>query len=103
LDENQVPKPAYYSLQTMSEMIAFADYIGSAFYGDGIESYTFHKGAARIDVIFAFEDVSYTIYIPQANYIAAYDRFGTQITPALTGYDYALTIRYEPIYLVRTR
>jgi len=103
LDENQLPKPAYYSLQTLSEMIAYADYIGPASYGDGIEAYTFYKGAARIDVIFSFEDVSYTVYIPQTNYIAAYDRFGASITPTLTGSDYALNIRFEPIYLVRTR
>ena len=103
LDENQVPKPAYYSYQTLAEMIGYSTYIGPAAYGDGIEAYTFHKGAARIDIIFAFEDVSYTISVPQLNYIAAYDRFGTLITPTLTGSDYLLTIRYEPIYLVRTR
>jgi hypothetical protein len=103
LDENQVPKPAYYSYQTLAEMVANATLSGPASYGDGIEAYTFYKGAARIDIIFAIEDVSYTIYIPRVYFIAAYDRFGNLITPTTSGTNILLNIRFEPIYLVRTR
>lgn len=101
LDENQVPKPAYYSYQTMLEMIGNATLIGPVSYGTGIEAYKFHRGAFRIDIIFAVENTTYTINIPQAEYLSAFDRFGNLITPALTGSGYSLTIQYEPIYLVR--
>ena len=103
LDENQVPKPAYYSYQTMLEMIGSATLIGPVSYGTGIEAYTFHRGAFRIDIVFAVEDTVHTIYIPQAGYLSAFDRFGNLITPTATGSDNALTIQYEPIYIVRSR
>jgi hypothetical protein len=103
LDQWMIPKPAYNSYQTFNAMVGDATFIGFVAYAWGIEAYTFHKGAFRIDIIFAVEDISYTISVPQANYIAAYDRFGDLITPTLAGSDYSLNIQYEPIYLVRTR
>ena len=103
LDENQVPKPVYYAYQTLSEMVGHAGFIGPASYGDGIEAYTFHSGAARIDIIFSIQDITYPILISKLNYLAAYDRFGNLITPTSVGSDYQLNIQYEPIYLVRTR
>jgi hypothetical protein len=105
LDMWMMPKPAYFSYQTFNAMVANADFIGPASYGDGIDAYTFNVGigAARIDIIFAIEDFTYPILIPQANYIAAYDRFGALISPTPEGSDYSLNIQYEPIYLIRTR
>lgn len=103
LDDNQVPKPAYYTYKTLAHMLDRTLFIQPASYGDGIEAYTFHKDAARIDVIFAIDDVTYTIHVPRAQFIGAYDRFGTLITPTLTGSDYTIKIQYEPIYLIRTR
>lgn len=103
LDTNLMPKPVYTAYQTLNKMVSNAQFIGFVGYDYGIEAYTFHKGAARIDIIFAIEDVTMTISIPQAAYIAAYDRFGTVITPGLADSDYTLTIQYEPIYLIRTR
>lgn len=103
LDENQAPKPAYYSYQTLTEMVGHAGFIGPASYGAGIEAYTFYSGAARIDIIFSIQDITYPILISKLNYLAAYDRFGNLITPTSVGSDYQLNIQYEPIYLVRTR
>jgi hypothetical protein len=103
LDPNMMPKPVYTAYQTFNAMVAYAEFIGFVGYDYGIEAYTFHKGAARIDIIFAVEDVTYTINIPQTDYIAAYDRFGALITPTLADSNYTLTVQYEPIYLVRTR
>jgi hypothetical protein len=103
LDQWMLPKPAYDAYQTFNAMVANAEFIGFAFYELGIEAYTFHKDAARIDIIFAVEDVSYTISVPQLNFIAAYDRFGILITPTIAGSDILLNIQYKPIYLVRTR
>lgn len=103
LDENQVPKPAYTSYQTMLNMIGNATFIAPVSYGTGIEAYTFHRGVFRIDVVFAVTDTSYTITIPQDEYLSAFDRFGNLITPTPTGSNIALTIQYEPIYLVRER
>jgi len=103
LDSQAIPKPVYHAYQAFNSMVAHAEFIGFVGYGWGIEAYTFHKGAARIDIISAVEDVTYTISVPQAEYIAAYDRFGTLITPTLIDSNYTLTVQYEPIYLVRTR
>ncbi len=103
LDTNLMPKPVYNAYKTFNAMVANAEFIGFVAYDYGIEAYTFHKGAARIDIIFAVEDSTYTINIPQTVYIAAYDRFGTLITPTLADPNYTLTVQYEPIYLVRTR
>jgi hypothetical protein len=103
LDQWMLPKPAYSSYQTFMHMVSNADLLGPVAYGDGIEAYTFVEGPKRIDIIFSIDDVTYTILVPQINYIAAYDRFGALITPTLIGSDYSLSIQYEPIYLVLTR
>jgi hypothetical protein len=103
LDQWMLPKPVYHAYQAFNQMVANATFIGFVPYDLGIEAYTFHKGAFRIDIIFAVEDGDYPISIPQADYIAAYDRFGALITPTLADSAYSLTIHYEPIYLVRTR
>ena len=103
LDQWMLPKPVYNAYQAFNQMVANATFIGFVGYDWGIEAYTFHKGAFRIDIIFAVEDATYTIKVPTTNYIAAYDRFGSLINPTQAGSDTSLTIQYEPIYLVRTR
>jgi hypothetical protein len=103
LDENQAPKPAYLSYQAFINIAGHANFTGPAYWGEGIEAYAYYHGSTRIDIIFSILDVTYTLEIPQNGFIAVYDRFGVPIPPQAVGQNYLLTIRYEPIYLVRSR
>jgi hypothetical protein len=103
LDENQQPKPVYNAYHTFMDQIYGTIFIGPASYGNDIEAYSFGDSPQRTDIVFSIQDVTYTILVPQTEFIAAYDRFGSPITPTPIGSDYQLTIQFEPIYILRTR
>ena len=103
LDDGQVIKPVYNAYNTFMDLTAHADFFGAVALGSGIEAYAYLNGSQRIDIAFTITDTTATLTIPQSQFIAAYDRFGQPIYPLLTGEDYAVTVQFEPIYLVRVR
>lgn len=97
------PKPVYFALQQLIIRLDGATYNGPFTYGAGIEAYAFDDQTQHIHVIWSMTDTSYTITLPQSEFIAAYTRDGVSITPTPYGSDYQIPVQFEPIYLNRTR
>ncbi|MBN2147593.1 MAG: hypothetical protein JW726_09400 [Anaerolineales bacterium] len=103
LDENQTPKPVYTAYQNLITRLDHTSYLGLANYGVGIEAYNFARGGEKVQVVWAVDDTTFMITVPQAEFIAAYTRDGATITPTASGTDYQLTVQFEPIYIIRNR
>lgn len=103
LDDALDPRPAYFAYQQLIIRLRETIYIGPVTYGDGIEAYAFDNRTQQIQVIWSITNTDYTITLPQSEFIAAYTRDGTTITPTPHGSDYQIPVQFEPIYLVRSR
>jgi len=96
------PRPSYLAYQQLTQQLINTDYLAPVYYGAGIEAYSFRRGTQEVHVVWTGQDVSgLTILIPANNFIDAYSRDGTLITPVLVGGDFQVPIGFSPIYVIR--
>lgn len=100
LEGDKDPKPVYTAYQHLNRRLQNTRYAGKVDYGDGIEAYAYSKGAEQVHLMWAEENQTLTVSIPQAEFIEAYDRDGNILTPESVGSDYLLQVSFEPIYVV---
>lgn len=103
LGANNLPTPAYQAFAIFSDQLKTAEYIGPVNYGKGVEAYAFGRFDRRVQVVWAIDDQTLAINIPQAQFVSAIDRSGNPITPIANGSDYLLLARFEPMYITLTR
>ncbi|MBK9711160.1 MAG: hypothetical protein IPO81_07450 [Kouleothrix sp.] len=99
-DANYNPTPAYRAFQVFSSQITGA--IGSPTpidYGNGVEAYAYNKGDRQIQAVWAKQDQTLAISIPQASFVAAVDRYGNPVSAIPNGTDYVVLVRFDPIYV----
>ena len=101
LDANGVPKPVYTAYQQLSHQLFESIYGGTIDYGEEIEAYLFRKGPTTVQVVWAKEDTTIPITIPQANFVNAFDRNGNLIVPTIVNDYIKLSVGFEAIYIVQ--
>jgi len=101
LDGDSVPKPVYYAYQRLNLELRGSRFAGTADYRDGIEAYAFRQGPKYVHVLWAEEDQTLAVPVPQSEFVEARDRDGHPITATLIGSEYYLPVGFEPLYIVR--
>lgn len=101
LDGSGGPKPVYLTYQHLLSRLRGSRLIGPVDYGTGLEAYAFETSSRRLSIVWAIENITKTITIPQSSFVTAYTRSGQVITPTVSGSDFALDVGYSPIYIVR--
>ena len=100
-DEQGQPTLTYTAYQQLITQLKLARFKGPVLYADGaIEAYDFYSGAVNIQVVWMKTGGGATISIPMSNFIAAYARDGSSISPPLSGNTYQVSVGFSPIYLV---
>jgi len=100
LDSSLNPRPAYRAYQHLTLRLQDSHFEQVVDYGPGVEAYSFASGAKRIHVLWSEDAVADTISVPQAKFLAAYDRDGAALTPTAVDSDYQFQVGFSPIYLV---
>ena len=96
LEPDFTPKPAFRAYKFMSEQIGQAIYEGPVTGYAGVAGQSFRRGAAeRVQILWSADGADHTLPAP-AGFAAAYDKYGTPISPA----DGELTAGWSPIYVV---
>jgi hypothetical protein len=102
LDASEDPRPAFHAYKNLTTRLAFTNYENKADYGTEMEAHSFVRVDRRVHVIWAREDVTYTVPIPIADLMQAYDRDGNVITPTLVGDQYQFVVGFSPVYVELT-
>ena len=100
LDENGVPRPAYWAYEQLASQLNRSVPEGKVDYGVGVEAYSFLRARDRVHVAWSLDYTADMISVPQSSYLAAYDRFGTALTPVAADPYYRFTAGFSPIYLI---
>jgi hypothetical protein len=100
VEADGTPKPVYYAYQVLTEQLDRARYLQPVDYGSGLEAYAFRRGAQQVHVVWAIEDETWPVSVPESSYVAAFDRDGNAITSIPVGGYYEFQVGYEPIYLI---
>jgi len=93
-------KPVYIAYQQLTQQLDHARYLQPVDYGPGLEAYAFRRGTQYVHVVWAIEDETLAIMIPQNNYLAAYGRDGEPLSPTLVNMNYQLQVGFEPVYVI---
>lgn len=70
-------------------------------YANGVEAYRFNRVGNFVEVIFATDNSSKTITIPQAQFVRAIDRDGNVISPQFVNGNTQISVGFSPIYIHR--
>ena len=100
LDADANPKLVYRAYQELASHLQDSSYVEPARYAVGVEGYVFRKGSLQVEVVWAEQDQTLPITIPQSRFVGAFNRYGNPIAPIDRGTDYQLLIQFEPIYIV---
>jgi hypothetical protein len=101
LDENQTPRPGYYTYQTLSQQLQGARYMNPVNYASEVEAYEFQRSLQRVHVVWTKNNISLAVQVPQSKFVAAYTKLGVQINPPLNGSNYDVPVGFSPIYIIR--
>jgi hypothetical protein len=101
LDTNYKPTLTHDAYRIYSAQLQNSEYLRTVNYGNGIEAYAFGKGRQVLHVVWAKQNQTLAIIIPQSKYIQAVDRQGKIIQPFVRGQDYLLPVSFDPIYITR--
>lgn len=101
LERDAEPKPVYIAYQQLNIQLFRTRYVGPVDHGAGVEAYAFSRGAEHVHVIWAVEDESFQIDVPQTKLVQALDRDGQSLTPVSVGGSYQFSVGFEPIYIIR--
>lgn len=103
LDGSDTPKPAYDAYDFLTSQLALTQFVAPVDYGAGIEAYAFKKqyrDSYKVHVVWAQDNETLPITVSKSQFIAAYDRFGTSLTPTASGDQYQLQVGFEPVYVL---
>ncbi len=102
LDDNQVPRPAYFAYQHFIHQTAQrGSPVPVTDYGPSIEAYRFAHGADVIDVFWSREATPQTVRLPRSRVIRMYERDGAVIPPTIAGGQVVLEVGVSPVYVRR--
>jgi hypothetical protein len=101
LDGTSSARPAYYAYQTLISKLQDTHRLGAVHYSAEIEGYAFQSWHVQLQILWTVADTYQTISIPQAYFIAAYNRQGILINPTLENGNYQISVGFSPIYIVR--
>jgi hypothetical protein len=76
-----------------------SEYIAPVNYGNGIEAYAFRKAGQVLHVVWAKQNQTLAVIIPQSRFFQAVDRRGVTIQPFVRDEDYLLPVSFDPIYI----
>lgn len=100
LDDSMKPRPAYRAYQQLVFQLQGVTLLGPVdAYGDGIEAYAFQKGSRQVQVLWALEDQTYPVKIPQSRFVDARSRDGALLMPVFTETEVQLSVGFSPIFL----
>lgn len=99
LDGDYVPRPAYIAYQQLITRLANTQFQQIVDYGSTVEAYSFSRTINVVHVVWSIDFFPDTILVPQARFLAAYDRNGDAVAPSLVGTDYEFAIGFSPIYV----
>jgi hypothetical protein len=100
LDANYQPTQAHDAYRIFAAQIVGSRYIGQVDYGDDVEAYAFRKGGQVLQIVWAKQNKTPTIAIPQSKFLQALDRQGRTIAPLVSGENYLLLASFDPIYIL---
>jgi len=99
LDGDKVPTVTYWTYQHLIVQLSRSRFEAPVAYGSDIEAYSFLRENDRVHVIWSTDTITNTIYVPQSEFLAAYDREGNPLSPIGVDTDYQLSVGFSPIYL----
>ena len=104
LNDDLSPRPSYEAYQQLAQQMIGAHYLMPVDYGEAFEAYVFNRQPYELHVIWTKEEhvPPLNAYVPQGNFVAAYQRDGGQITPLLDiSGDYLVPVGFSPVYIIR--
>ncbi|MFL5807651.1 MAG: hypothetical protein ACJ8CR_38730 [Roseiflexaceae bacterium] len=101
LDANNQPTLAYDSYRIFSAQLQNSEYLWPVNYGNGVEAYAFRKAGQILHVVWAKQNQTLAVIIPQSKFLHAVDRRGRTIQPFVRDKDYLLPVSFDPIYITR--
>lgn len=99
LDQNMDPTATYLTYQHLVVELNRSRFVAPVHYGSGVEAYSFLRERDRVHVAWSTDTIPDTIYVPQSEFLGAYDREGNPLSPIEVGTDYQLAVGFSPIYL----
>jgi hypothetical protein len=99
LDGDYTPRPAYTAYQQLVNHTNRSRFEAPVDYGSDVEAYSFVRQTDRVHVAWSTDAISDTIYVPQSEFLVAYDREGNPLSPIEVGTDYEFVVGFRPIYL----
>jgi len=99
LDGSYNPRPSYRAYQHLIARQNYSRFEARVDYGSDVEAYSFLLSQSRVHVLWSTDAAPDLITVPQAQFLAAYDRDGAPLTPTPVGSDYQFTVGFSPIYL----
>jgi hypothetical protein len=106
LDAIQNPRPAYDAYKVLIAQLQYGKYYSTVNYGAGIEAYEFRRKLERVHVVWAIDPAAVDpaqeidVLVPDASFIAAYDRDGVLLAPPLVGPDRQISVGFSPVYIL---
>jgi pimeloyl-ACP methyl ester carboxylesterase len=102
LDTAAEPRQAFAAYQFLNAQLMDALYLGPAVYTDTVESYAFRRAGARVHVLWARQDITVPVAVPQAELADARDRQGNAIALITDGSVCTVPVGFSPVYLTLT-
>ena len=93
------PLKTYWAYQHLIVQLSRSRFEAPVDYGSDVEAYSFVREDDRVHVAWSTDTISDNIYVPQSEFLAAYDREGNPLSPIEVGVYYQLTVGFSPIYL----
>jgi hypothetical protein len=100
LDPSISPRPAYDAYQVLIAQLQYGKYQAPVDYGAGLEAYEFRRKLERVHILWAIHpSATFDVLVPDADFIAAFDREGTPLEPPLIGPDRQIAVGFSPVYI----
>ena len=103
LDTNQTPVLGFTAYKTLITQLNGISLPPMPFnYTTGVEAHRFNRGGSVVEVVFAIDNTTKTITVPQSKFIRAIDRDGKPFLPTFANGNAQINVGFSPIYIHRT-
>ena len=103
LDTNQTPVLGFTAYKTLITQLNGISLPPMPFnYTTGVEAHRFNRGGSVVEVVFAIDNTTKTITVPQSKFIRAIDRDGKPFLPTFADGNAQINVGFSPIYIHRT-
>ena len=103
LDTNQTPVLGFTAYKTLIAQLNGISLPPAPFnYTTGVEAHRFNRGGSVVEVVFAIDNTTKTITVPQSKFIRAIDRDGKPFLPTFANGNAQINVGFSPIYIHRT-